>query len=727
MADFVGAVVLTIIGASAPEPSFWGDIGATPGHGSINIVVERSPIGINPESVRMWVDLSNAGFETTQTYSSVDQRNYLSNYNPQLSDLVFLWDTGLTGQWVSPEKMHPWMNDKSIAMGPWIKAMYPGGTFTPQVTVIEPTTGIVLKASVTFTVNDWNTHYSGSQTVCINPSGVTDTTWGPVGAQYVTMTDAPTINDEPWFLALQNLPRAYLLNPAATYNHHISFDLASLGVTFGPDPMFMGYGGMVDISLPGSAVNSGRGFSGSLEFNNQDLSKIHNIRVVNLRVDGGFDPSALMPMFDGADAQATAFMRFNTYAEFIIHRVEVRNIKNAAFAFYLDGSPNRGAGQTGNETQPGHIHLDDCLCDGHGGTYTGLFCGENDRLPYATLGVTGCRFVQRADAFAGAGFHDSWMRENGHHRVYMGQVEGFGLEPENSGFKLMTTIQKDEGHICNVFGLVSEGNAYPVHICQNIGQGIKKSVAVNAVFNCTTILCDSFANHAFNTRATGVTACSTLVVINDSVPLHANVAPMAGGVMTSERGHFGTGSGSDQQLAYGSRQFNSVLSTQYREEAGAIPTAEEMSAPVRMTGLTVVNNRPTATNRGVTPQMHLTFGGLPADPVFSNVLFEDVAVFGVGGLSGYASDGAFTANELWAPRNNYAAGVRFRRTGTRYPEFTTSPGSWVDGKPDTGSPAIGSGTGRKRAFVDMGGGLTFDVAAHTSLTATTDRGCWKAA
>ncbi|HDR28348.1 PKD domain-containing protein, partial [Rhodovulum sp.] len=196
----------------APGPGLDGGI--------VSITVDRTSLRCAPDSVRLGVDLSNSTFDTPGPAPG-------ANYDPRLHELVYIWDTGDTGEWSAPQNVLAEWNDKSKGRGPWIAHCYDApGTYTVRLTVIEPSSGKQAQATASITVEDPNDVYAGAETVCINPPGDDNFTGAPDGAMTVQMDGVSVkVRDQSWWNSVKgNTKRRFLLKAGATYGP-VAFEL----------------------------------------------------------------------------------------------------------------------------------------------------------------------------------------------------------------------------------------------------------------------------------------------------------------------------------------------------------------------------------------------------------------------------------------------------------------------------------------------------------------------
>lgn len=666
------------------------DWGAAPGPdgGQIELIVSRSTLRCAPDSVRFEVDLSNATFDTPGP-------NPGEFFDARLHDLVFLWNTGDSGTWTKPQNVLADWRDKSTARGPWIAHCYTTpGTYTVELTVLEPSSGKIATTSTTVVVEDPDVVYAGTKTVCINPPGDSDFTGAPAGSfnQALSGTNV-VVNDEWWWTQLQDgTERRYLFKAGATYPGEIGFDYSAASrASPGPHPMYSTYGGgKVDLLAPSGGENQGRLFTITGDYDGILNPRINDFRIQNIRVDGGFNSHTEVPDDTSASGKPSSLVRTNKYLDIVVQGCECINLRNSAFAFYFDGSVPETLAQD-NTTLPAHAHVDDCSADNYGGQYSGLYTGDNDRLPDSSLAVTGCRFVQRSDAISGGAQHRAWFRENGHHRLYMTCCDGYGKESQNSGWKILTTVTKEIGHIANIYGIASEGNYVPMHIGQNIAvKGIARSVAANVVLDGLVLVGDYTTNHLFNSYITGVTVRNVLGIIPDSPRLHNSSFTNSTASMNDEES-------TSPQVTYTSRKFLSAFRMQLASKS-SMPSPETLGARCAVYNCTFLLKRALSDNGGNAPAM------MQIAPEFTNVTAANNV------LDGPWSDNSANATPFAPLQSDVLWGTRV--TGWKgyvsqmeYTEFASPADSITSGRPLAGSPAFASATGPLTAHTDITGAV----------------------
>lgn len=667
--------------------SDWG-AAAGPDGGPISITVGRSTLRCAPDSARFGVDLSNSNFDTPGPGPG-------EFYDPRLHDLIFLWSTGDSGQWNNAQNVLDAWRDKSTARGPWFAHCYTApGSYTVELMVIEPSSGKIAQASTVVVVEDPDVVYAGTKTVCINPPGDADFTGAPAGSfqQQLSGTNA-IVNDEWWWTQLQDgTDRRYLFKAGATYPDEIGFDYTvATRASPGPNPMFSVYGtGKVDLVPPVSAVNQGRIFNITGGYDGVLNPRVNDFRIQNIRIDGGFDSRVEVSKDSTAAVKTSSLIRTNKYLDVVVQGCECHNVKNTGFAFYLDGSVPPGHSNE-NTVLPGYIHVDDCVADGYGGQYSGLFAGQNDRLPDSSLSVTGCRFVQRSDAISGGTQHRSWLRENGHHKLYMTCCDGYGKETENSGWKILTTLTREIGHVVNIQGIASEGNYVPMHIAQNIAlQGIERTVATNVIIDGMVLVGDYSTNYLCESFVTGVTLRNVLGIIPDSPRFHNDSFLVAGTNMNDEESI-------NPQVTYSSRQFVTAVKFSLSSKSG-MPSAQTLAAPCSVYNCTFLMKRPLAENRNDPPSF------MTIDPAFTNVLEGNNIL--EGSWEETAADptpfAPLDTDVLWPSR---VMGWKGYVSKVEFPEFASPADSITSGRPGLTSPAYAAATGPLVAYHDITGAL----------------------
>jgi hypothetical protein len=638
--------------------------------------------------VRFGVDLSAANFDTPGPGAG-------ELYDPRLHDLVFLWTTGDSGTWDKPQNVLPQWRDKSTKRGPWVAHCYTTpGTYTVELTVLEPSSGKIATASTTVVVEDPDTVYAGTKTVCINPPGDTDFTGAPTGSFNQTLSGSNVIvNDEWWWNQLQDgTERRYLFKAGAVYADEIGFDYdVETRASPGPHPMYATYGGgTVDLRPPSNGINKGRMFSVNAGYDGDLNPRINDFRIQNIHASGTFDSRIEVPQDPTAGVKAGALIRTNKYLDIVIEGCECTGLRSAAFSFYFDGSVPEGVSPD-NTTIPAHAHVDNCSVDGYGGQYSGLYTGDNDRVPDSSLAVTGCRFIQHSDALSGGSQHRAWMRENGHHRLYMTCCDGYGTETQNSGWKLLTTPTAEVGHLINVHGIASEGNFMPLHLGQNIAaRGIERTIPVNAILDGLILVGDYSSNYFGESFLTGVTIRNVLGIVPNSPRFHNNSFQTANFSMNDEES-------ANPLVTYSSRKFVAGFKLTLASKS-AMPSAQTMDARCAFYNCTLLMKRPIADNGGNTPPV------MDADPAFTNVVMANNLLDGPwvetsGDPSPFAP---LETDELWASR---VTGWRGYVTQTVHPEFATPPGSITSGRPGSTSAALGAASGPLSAHLDITGAV----------------------
>lgn len=653
--------------------------GVSTATGTVAITVDRTTIRCAPDSVRFGVDLSGASFDTPGPGPG-------EVYDPRLHELIFLWDTGDTGTWSAPQNVLPEWNDKSRAKGPWFAHMYTApGSYTVQLTVIEPSSGKIAYDSVTVDVDDPDVAYSGSKTICINPPGVTAMGWGPAGAIYFEWDpSAEVVNDQPWWNTI-NVPsdRRFLFNPAASYPDRIGFLFDG---TVNINHPYIGSAGTTGRAVLNSTASSATtakmiyvtpDFDGFLETGARDF------RINRIDARGTFDPTVEVAQDTSANGKPGSFFRTNKYFDLMVSDCRLQKFKNVTIALFMD------QGNGSNSTFPSHAHIDNTRVTDMGGQYGGIYASQHDTVPDSSLAVTGTALVQNPNAISGGKQHKAPLRENGHHRVNIRASECFGQDDDNAGWKLCTTPKVEIGHVVNLDGVAAEGNFLPLWIQQNATQGIGRTVAINMVADGIALIADYTTHRLCESYATGITLRNVLGIVPSSPRFHNDsVSSIAGFKMNDEEA-------ASPQVIYTSRRLQGAVGFLI----SGTPPAITLDAPCSVYNCTFVTDRDPVANGGGYPAATIFFA-----PELTSTLADNNILDGPWPENGSTTEpfGTLSSTPLWTP---YCLGFRGYQTKTLVPDFTTPTDAVVSAVPQTGSSALGGALSGKTAYFDITGAV----------------------
>lgn len=152
--DETGATALFSLVDAPPPPTYTG---------GITVAVERSALQIAPELIKFSV-IGWTGFNTPgPTAGGFDARQH---------DIDYFWtfgDTGATFQ--VTERLPTAMRNANVGYGVEVAHVYGPGTYAVSCLAVERSSGIAALWEGSYTVNDPNVEYTGSENLYVSPSG----------------------------------------------------------------------------------------------------------------------------------------------------------------------------------------------------------------------------------------------------------------------------------------------------------------------------------------------------------------------------------------------------------------------------------------------------------------------------------------------------------------------------------------------------------------------------
>ncbi|WP_299832284.1 PKD domain-containing protein [uncultured Roseobacter sp.] len=625
--------------------------------GNIRILTDRTTLQVAPESVRFTVDLSNALFDSTETYSAVTGQTHTNAYDPRQHDLIFLWDMGDDTQWTAPVNILPKWKSKRYAKGPFVSHCYTQpGSYRVKLTVIEPSSGKVAEApELVVNVSDPDAAYYGADTICVNPVGDNDFTGAPTGAQRVN-TNTLYTEDALWQNNLMGNKNRWLFKRGGTYDVGVQITNTTRdGVYFGA------YGtGARPILRNFNTANQGRIF----DVKNQHAAAgtKSDFRVAGIEARGGFDPSSMTVSTALHPDRGRAFMTCGDPLDLVVSDCRISGFMLTTCGF--------NHGDVDNATQINH-HFDDTYITDFGGQY--VIITEANIHPKSSFSATGLAIVQNIDASSDDDQLRAPIRSNG---AYFTHGRGCDLfhtsEAGQPCWKVEErptkgTSANQDGHIINIHSSTMEGG-YPGPVRINGNMSIyPRSNIQNAIFD-GNIFVGNYQSECFiSAEGQGLTVRNNLGV--------KPAAPTTGIA--------------NRLLAF----------VAIRNDNDAIAAGE--TAPIRVFNNTMLIHS--------TSQQHLDF--------VSPFTRDDPTASGLGAypdvtqdnnlLHMYALDAAYvpfapvTENVLFAPR---CKGRRLNATFTLDTTFA-SVGDVLDTKPAPGSPALGAALNGLVSHLDISGDL----------------------
>lgn len=151
------------------------------GLGNITIEVERSPLPVNPERIKLKANLGNSGLGVSLPSTSEE-------YDPSYHDLSYYWE-GLPAGTFDRAPKQLGLDDKSISYAPEPVAVFGEGTHNITL-VVYNSAGESEVATTSFTVQSRSAYHTTSRQAHVHPSGTT--TNAPAGVTTYTTLQAAT-------------------------------------------------------------------------------------------------------------------------------------------------------------------------------------------------------------------------------------------------------------------------------------------------------------------------------------------------------------------------------------------------------------------------------------------------------------------------------------------------------------------------------------------------------
>jgi len=552
--------------STGPESfSDWGNPPASGGTGgTIAIVADRTGLMVAPDSVRMGVDLSASDF-------GIDGPGVGEFYDRRLHHLFFEWDLGNEGgSWAVPVNVLANWQDPNRAIGPWIAAMYPAGSFTATVTVTNPLNGRTSQDTYSVTVADPDTVYPGARTVCVSPTG--STTGAPSGATVLTASqflqaDLNALDDPA-------NPTRILFERGQTYDLAVDLgDGAAPGTLFGS----YGSGARPVLSPLLDGTNSNRCIYMGSSHGGFGTTTQCELRLAGLNFQGNHDPVTQLAT-DSTTGKAWNAFNSNRNPDLIVDDCRVAGFHLSAFGNSLP-----------DDTAKVNFHFNGTLVTDFGGQYP--FIQEPTNHVESSVAITGTAFRQNPNAQDDPGVRAP-IRINCVAKIYIAGTEVFHTDSGQPGIKLVERAEMD-GILINVHNCSVEGGQFGLSIALNATNGLgSRSPVVNAIIDGVIVAGVPSLNGFFMIQASGVTLRNCLANLSSSAKLASGPA---------------------------------FLGMTHVQDFGTL-TAEAASAPIEIYAHTFGSERADADNNGNVPGLiydfwNVGFTGIDA-PANHNIIHQ---------------------------------------------------------------------------------------------------------
>ena len=643
----------------------------------------RSDLQCAPDTVGFYCDYTGAGFTTVGPSGA-------ETYDARMCELIHIWSFGdATGVKAEDMYQYPTRNPKqhlrrSVDKGHFVAHVFQRpGIFTVKVTVIEPSTGTVARASLMITVVDPNSVYADADTILVNNVGDADFSEG-----LALWPDADTLNvdsllstDAAWTSRQGGNPKRWLCKRGGQWTVGLGFDGSA-----GDNPFFGAYGsGAKPIwNPPLAGVNSNRCISVGSTWQS---GTVPDMRIKNIRCEGGYD-STLYPckgnVYDSVALWGHTFFYSQKGMTTVLTGCEMSGLARTNIF------PN---GQSGVRNQ---VHIDDCKADNMGGQYVVIGAGYTTTGTYfaasgnAFKNPTGSVFSRYAtDSYGsnGDGGTRAMIRLEDWLNTYIAKNDFAHMEQAQPTLKLMNSCSGD-GHIANVHSNVME-NAGQQHILvgSNTWTTINRSFGVNIVVDANLFIGGCQIAQAMHTFASGVQFRNNLLV-----------------VPATDRPYYDAGDGNG--LKYHGSGFNAFVAV---ATLNATVSAENAAAPIWVFSNTMLVLRSSAENNS---EIIADKSVLGSD--FTNILAENNIRHIPNYTSPHIPYDPLTEDVLCQGVNT--TGMVHCDTLDVWPNTAIPVDSILDSKPGSGSAAIAGYVSGKVGRYDIIG------RRHA---ATPNLGCWR--
>lgn len=641
------------LAASLPE-FFTREFSAEDSGGTIRIVVNECGQSYAPLRCRFSLDLTDATFDSTDTYDAVTGITYTNGYNPQKHRVLRYWDFGDNSEFRAPLRV----TDKSKRWGKGVtpqRVYATPGTYPVSVLAFEPSSGKWSRHAVEVVSTDPNTHFAGKH-IAVNMPGDDDFSHAPAGAIQVHVDASGYFNRSiAPFSTYKGTAHQWWFKPGVEYPFGVNFedgDVASGHSFTCSDP-----------DNPAILHPNPPEGADMIKFTN---SVGHAVaKFSNLHFRGRFDPATQLTS-DAAAGENFLTTSGNQSVDVTFSRCTITNFRDPANIM-----------MNGNMAASSYWAFDDCLWQDCTGYWLILGNSESEDLG---VSMTGCGMYQSTQAPAPDAGADSLVRWNMVENQYIAKCDFFSLTETNAAIKLAdSNIQATEFPVigavtAEVYDCIVEASFAAFWL----SYGMKDNAAT-----CQNFILDS--NRFLATYGTPqfVIACATGITARNNygwrpnVPSHNGVLPISFLRLELDTPAQGTGNAvQDIPVAPIHLDHNTMVN----EMAG--------SAPIPM--VTDANNQ--FLNAGIVQAADNLIhqpNTTPADTAFAPLDMQDLI-----------------------PTMN-TAGRRLIPGGEPDVAFVT-PKDMPSARPTGTSPAIGTATGLRNPVLDLNGrerGENRDVGA----------------
>lgn len=616
--------------------SSWGGIAPT---GNISITVNRSHLRVAPDSVRFWVDLSRAEFDTQGPTGG-------EIYDRRLHDLIFLWDFGDTaGAWTAPEKGLPAWKNRNTAKGPFVAHMYTRpGTYTASVLVVEPSSGKTASATVEIAVADPDVVYARANTICVNPVGDSDFTGAPAGAARENM-DLLTHADANWPKYRNTGPKRWLFKRGAIYSQSLDISLEANGLYFGT------YGsGVKPIinAVPTSNFREAVVYCNGLFGGTEDTP---DLRFTDLDFRGIFDPVTTIYSDPGEFCMG---LLMQGSADVAVSRCDFSGFHSVQINL-----------QPGTTEERANLHVDDCFHTDMGGQYP-IFMSPTTNLD-SSFSATGSRVTTKPDALNKGG-SNSLIRISSCPNIHVRGSDFYLTNNAHNAIRLSGT-PKSDGHIVNVQSNAFEGGFGAVTMGGNSAEaakGVGRSAVFQAIYDGNIWVGHYTGECMFDTLGTGITIRNNLAIVPNVTYNYDTPNPFLGFVKLRDAAV----SGPYDPIVVG-------------------------GAPIRVYNNTFVCERAFSENNSRLPVIINDFSGQPG---YTNVVEENNILHMPNMVPAATAFAPLATDVLWTARN---PGLRSADTRSLDASWATPTDAVRSYRPLPGSAALGAALTGDVSYMDI--------------------------
>jgi len=341
-----------------------------------------------PWSVFFKASVSPSWFDVSET-SDPDfpgQAMDWTSYNPQHHKLIYLWDfgEGYTFPLVSASSAgvpSAWANSR-YARGPVVSHTYKTpGTYTARVVVIEPATGKIATGQTEITVDDPDTVFSGTDTICVNLFGDSDFTGAPQGAVEHNLGSGEEFEETLAIWTSNNQSgndKRWLFKGGSSFPLSLTFNNGENG------GVYLGsYGTGKAIWTPVSTYD---------DFLNQKAVTSSTFRyiITGIEARGGYDPSSstVQEAFDAGNTVGDFFADGQGNTDVIIDDCTIKGILFGVTNLQFGADP---------DDQPAMWVMNDCRVTDYGGQYPIITGGNTSDDSW--FAITGSDLSQNTDAY----------------------------------------------------------------------------------------------------------------------------------------------------------------------------------------------------------------------------------------------------------------------------------------------------------------------------------------